>query len=448
MTEIAGTARPDAEVVFDPATYVDGVPFGVLERLRRGRAVVWIPEIPVLGWPEGPGFWLVLRHADVESVLNRPKLFSSALGATQIRDPATPEALSYVRRMMLNMDPPEHSRLRRLLSRSFTPRAVARLEDQVRGHARAICDRVLAGPRGECDFAKDLAADLPLLTLADILGVPAEDRRLLFDWSNRVIGYQDPDYATSAEFDTGAGTGIAAEALRLRPKPDPVTGRMPDPRTREGMPDLYAYAHLLAERKRRDPGDDVMSILLAQSDEDGGQVSAEEFENMFWLFAVAGNETLRNGLPGGCIALLENPEAAGELRADPGLLNTAVDEMLRWWTPVMTFRRTATEDCELAGQPIRAGDKVVVSFTSANRDESVFADPDRFDIRRQPNPHFVFGHGPHFCLGAHLARTQMRALFAEVLARTSDLGYAGTPSYLRSNFQRGVKRLPIAWTAR
>jgi cytochrome P450 len=291
-----------------------------------------------------------------------------------------------------------------------------------------------------------VAADLPLLTLADVLGVPEQDRWLLFDWSNRVIGYQDPDYASSAEFDPAAGTPMAAEALALRPVPD-GDGRMPDPRTREGMPDLYAYAHLLAREKRRHPGDDVMSILLAQADDDGGQVSAAEFENMFWLFAVAGNETLRNGLPGACIALLDHPEAQDELRADPSLMRSAADEMLRWWTPVMTFRRTATADCELGGQPIRAGDKVVVSFTSANRDEAVFADPDRFDIRRHPNPHLVFGHGPHFCLGAHLARIQLRALFEEVLARTSSLRYAGQPSYLRSNFQRGVKRLPVAWTA-
>ncbi|MCL2583719.1 MAG: cytochrome P450 [Streptosporangiales bacterium] len=443
------TTRPDTEVVFDPATYADGVPFGALARLRRDRPVVWVEETPVLGWPEGPGFWLVLSHADVEHVLNQPALFSSSLGATQIRDPATPEALRYVRNMMLNMDPPEHIRLRRMLSRSFTPRAVAGLEVRIRRHARTICDRTFGeAAEGECDFAKDLAADLPLLTLADVLGVPAEDRWLLFDWSNRVIGYQDPDYATSAEFDPGTGTGMAAEALRLRPSPDPVTGRMPDPRTREGMPDLYAYAHLLAEYKRRHPGGDVMSILLAQRDEtDGGRVSAEEFENLFWLFAVAGNETLRNGLPGGCVALLENPGAADELRADPGLLSSAVDEMLRWWTPVMTFRRTATDDCAVGGQAIRAGDKVVVSFISANRDGAVFGDPDRFDIRRRPNPHLVFGHGPHFCLGAHLARTQMSALFSEVLTRTSSLSAAGPPSYLRSNFQRGVKRLPVTWTA-
>ena len=439
------THPPDTEVVFDPATYTAGVPFDALARLRRDAPVAWVDEVPVLGWSAGPGFWLVLRHVDVESVLRRPELFSSALGATQIRDPATPQALDYVRQMMLNMDPPEHSRLRRLLGRSFTPRAIAQLEDGIRGHARAICDRVFAGPGGECDFAKDVAADLPLLALADVLGVPEQDRWLLFDWSNRVIGYQDPDYASSAEFDPAAGTPMAAEALALRPVPD-RDGRMPDPRTREGMPDLYAYAHLLAEEKRRRPGDDVMSILLAQADDGGGRVSAAEFENMFWLFAVAGNETLRNGLPGACIALLEYPEAQRALRADPALLPAAVDEMLRWWTPVMTFRRTATRDCELGGQPIRAGDKVVVSFTSANRDDAVFADPDRFDIRRQPNPHLVFGHGPHFCLGAHLARSQMRALFEEVLARTSALAYAGQPSYLRSNFQRGVKRLPVGWT--
>ena len=190
-----------------------------------------------------------------------------------------------------------------------------------------------------------------------------------------------------------------------------------------------------------------MSILLGQTDEGGDQVSVAEFENMFWLFAVAGNETLRNGLPGGCIALLEHPGAQDELRANPALMPAAADEMLRWWTPVMTFRRTATADCQLGGQPIRAGDKIVVSFTSANRDEAVFADPDRFDLGRQPNPHLVFGHGPHFCLGAQLARTQMCALFDEVLTRTSSLTYVGPPSFLRSNFQRGVKRLPVAWTA-
>jgi cytochrome P450 len=373
-----------------------------------------------------------------------PGTFSSWLGATQVRDAAD---LDWVRRMMLNMDPPDHSRLRRLLTRSFTPRAVAALTEAIEATAARLVDRVVAGaPEGRCDFAKDVAADLPLLTLADVLGVPAEDRWLMFDWSNRVIGWQDPDYATSAAFDGTAGTAMAREALALRPVPD-ADGRMPDPRTRAGMPDLYAYARLLAEEKRRAPGDDVMSILLAQVDEGGGHVSDAEFENMFWLFAVAGNETLRNGLPGGLIALLQHPEQLAVLRADPSLLPGAVDEMLRWWTPVMVFRRTAARDVELGGVRIRAGDKVVVSFTSANRDESVFPDPDRFDVRRAPNPHLSFGHGPHFCLGGQLARAQMRALFGELLRRTERLELDGSPALLRSSFQRGVKQLPIRWTA-
>ncbi|MGQ0620734.1 MAG: cytochrome P450 [Panacagrimonas sp.] len=435
----------DTALVFDPSTYVEGVPFGTLARLRSERPVVWIEEPPLLGWPGGSGFWLVLRHADVESVMTQPALFSSALGGTQTRDPATPDALRFVRRMMLNMDPPEHTRLRRLLAKSFTSRALAQLDERIREHARNIVTHATGdATSGRCDFARDVAADLPLLALADILGVPAEDRMLMFDWSNRVIGYQDPDYASSSAFDLDAGTPMAREAMRLRPKG--ADGLMPDPRTREGMPDLYAYAHLLAEEKRRKPGNDVMSILLAQIDDDGGRVSVEEFENMFWLFAVAGNETLRNGLPGACIALIENPAVQEELRADPAMLPKAVEELLRWWTPVMSFRRTATGDCTLAGVEMRTGDKVVVSFISANRDESVFADPDRLDIRRHPNPHMVFGQGPHFCLGAQLARMQMRALITEVLGRMGRLQYDGTPAFLRSNFQRGVKRLPIRWS--
>jgi cytochrome P450 len=431
--------------LIDPDTFTAGVPYELLTRLRQQSPVVWVDEPPLAGWTGGPGFWLVLRHADVTSVLRQPELFSSWLGGTQVRDPANPSALAFARQMMLNQDPPEHGRLRRLLTRSFTPRAVALLENGIRANAAALVGRALgAADAGECDFATDIAADLPLLTLADVLGVPDSDRWLLFDWSNRVIGYQDPDYASSARFDPTGGTELARQALTARPRPD-ADGRMPDPRTREGMPDLYAYAHLLAEYKRRAPGEDVTSILLAQLDSVDGRVSETEFETLFWLFSVAGNETLRNGLPGGMIALLEHPAAQDMLRADPGRLDVAIEEMLRWWTPVMVFRRTATTDAEIAGVRVRAGDKVVVSFASANRDETVFADPDGFDPGRQPNPHLTFGHGPHFCLGAHLARVQMKALFTELLTRTAAIEYAGRPTYLRSTFQRGVKHLPIRW---
>ena len=428
----------------DPQTFAGGVPFDELERLRAAGPVVWVDEPELPGLSAGPGYHLVLSHELVSRVLSRPREFSSAARGTQIRDPASDDDLAYVRRMMLNTDPPEHSRLRRMLARSFTPRAVAALEQRIADHARHIVDRMLDGP-AECDFAKDVAADLPLLALADVLGVPAEDRWLMFDWSNRVIGFLDPDYASSAAFDSTRGSDLAREALAVRPSPD-ADGRMPDPRSRLGMPDLYRYAHLLGAAKRADPGADVMSILLAQLDDEDGRLSVEEFENMFWLFAVAGNETLRNGLPGAMVALLAHPEVQRELRTDPDLLGTGVDEMLRWWTPVMTFRRTATRDTELGPVPVRAGDKVVVSFIAANRDPQVFDRPEVFDIRRRPNPHLVFGHGPHFCLGAHLARVQMRTLFTELLTRTSWIEPAGEPAYLRSNFQRGVKRLPIRWT--
>lgn len=434
-------AAPGTELIHDPETYVHGAPLDILDRLREtDPGVVWVEEPAAPGFTGGAGYWLVLRHADVKAVLRDPGTFSSFTGATQVRDPATPKDLSYVRRMMLNMDPPQHSRLRKPIQRSFTMRAVARLEEQIAGHVDDILDRTLTSPGHVVDFAKDIAADLPLLTLADVLGVPPEDRMLLFDWSNRVIGFQDPDYATSAAFDPASGTAMARTALALRPGPD-AEGRMPDPRSRAGMPDLYAYAHLLARDKQQHPGEDVMSILLAQ----GEAIGAEEFENMFWLFAVAGNETLRNGLPGGMHALLAHPEAQHRLRTEPELVEPAVEEMLRWWTPVMVFRRTANRDCEIHGQAVAAGEKVVVSFLSANRDPRVFDDPATFQVGRNSRDHLVFGHGPHLCLGAHLARVQMRTMFTHLLGRTTWLEPAGQPALLRSSFQRGVKRLPMHW---
>jgi cytochrome P450 len=428
------TPVSDTDLIYSPNTYVRGVPHESLTRLRATTPVVWVEEKSVDDWPAGPGFWAVLRHADVRHVLRKPRVFSSHQGATQIRDA---EDLGYVRRMMLNMDPPAHSRLRRLLAKAFTPRAVARLVDRTERRARALVDAV--AERGEADFAKEIAADLPLLTLADVFGIPESDRWLLFDWANRVIGYQDAEYAMSSTFDPSGATDMARRAIALRPT------RPVNPRARGGMPDLYAYAHELGDHKRRHPGDDIMTALMHQVDDEDGQVTVEEFENLFWLFAVAGNETVRNGLPGGMFALLRHPGELRRLRADRGLLDTAVEEMLRWWTPVMNFRRTAGADTVVGNVPVRKGEKIVVWFSSANRDEEVFPEPSRFDVGRRPNDHLSFGHGPHFCLGAHLARAQMRAMFAAVLDRFDDIEPAGEPVRLRSNFQNGIKRLPIRW---
>ncbi|SCL29589.1 Cytochrome P450 [Micromonospora rhizosphaerae] len=435
----------DSGVIFDPDTYTRRVPYEEFARLREAAPVSWVEGTAVGPWSAGPGFWAVWRHADVKAVLRNPKVFSSYLGATQIRDPATPADLAYVRQMMLNMDPPVHSRLRRLLARAFTPRAVAALQDRINARAREL---VAAVPDdGVTDFVK-VAADLPLCTLADVLGVPGSDRYLLFDWANRVIGYQDPEYSTSDLAATMVSTTpMAQAALAVRPKPD-GDGRMPDPRTRAGIPDLYAYAHEFAAQKRRNPGEDIMSILLQQVDDEDGRVSVEEFENLFWLFAVAGNETLRNGIPGGMAALLAHADQWERLDKDRTLLGTAVEEMLRWWTPVVHFRRTTTIDTTLGGVDIKAGDKVVVYFASANRDPRAFPSPEAFDVGRSPNDHLAFGHGPHFCLGAALGRHQMKAMFAAVLDRFAAVEPAGEAVRLRSNFQNGLKRLPVRFTPR
>jgi cytochrome P450 len=432
----------DTAAIVDPDTYLTGVPHETFARLRAESAVVWMDEPAIDGGPAGPGFWAVLRHAEVKDVMRDPAGYSSHLRATQITDPPSEAALAFVRQMMLNQDPPEHSRLRKLLTRAFTPRAIARLDDKINGWARDLVRGV--ADRGECDFATDIAADLPLLTLSEIFGVPSADRWLMFDWSNRVIGYQDQEYALSARAAADGSTEMARRAIALRPEPD-EHGRLPDQRTRDGMPDLYAYAHDLGEYKRHDPGEDIMSNLMREVDDAGGRVSVGEFENLFWLFSVAGNETLRNALPGGMHALMSNVDEYRKVLADRSLLPRAVEEMLRWWSPVMRFRRTATVDTELGGAPIRAGDKVVVWFSSANRDERAFAEPDRFEVNREQNDHLSFGHGPHYCIGAHLAKVQMRALFTALFDVLGEVEPAGEPVRLRSNFQNGIKHLPIRW---
>ncbi|MGF1596392.1 MAG: cytochrome P450 [Acidimicrobiales bacterium] len=439
-----GVLAEDLHALYDSATYRTGAPHAAVDRLRAVGPVVRVPEPALGGSPAGPGYWAVLGHAETRAVLRNAAVFSTHAGGTQLRDPVTADDLAFVQQMMLNMDPPDHSRLRGLLSKAFVPRAVAAIEAEITARARELVTAV--ADRGRCDLVTDVVGDLPVAVLAAVLGVPDEDRGLLYDWSNRVIGYQDADYATSSTFDTASGTDLARAALAVRPAPAP-DGTLPDPRTRAGLADLYAYAHGLADLRRADPGDDVVSLLLRATYE-GTVLSNEEFETMFFLFAVAGNETLRNAIPGAMLTLIEHPDQYELLLARPELLAPAVEEMLRYWPPVIHFRRTAVADVELGGQRISAGDKVAVYHLAANRDPAVFDDPHRFDITRTGLDHVTFGFGPHFCLGAHLARLQMTSMIGEILARLGRLELDGEPVRLQSNFQQGLKHLPIRWSGR
>ncbi|MEY9861598.1 cytochrome P450 [Catenulispora sp. GAS73] len=446
--------------IFHPQTYTAAVPYARFAELRRTTPVCWIEESAVGAWPAGPGYWGVFAHADVKRVLRDPQTFSSHLGGTQIRDPETADDLAFVRAMMLNQDPPALSRLRRIVAAAFTPRAVRALEETIAERARVLIDAVL--PAGHADFV-EVAADLPVWTLARVMGVPDEDRRLLYDWANRVIGYQDTDYAGLTTADAAALSPLGRAALAERPammtRPD---GRPLNPRSRAGLADMYAYAHgLAAASTDTDAAPDAAAATLAAARTAAPAPAAPtgivarllaegltdaEFENMFFLFAVAGNETLRNGIPGALLTLLQHPDQLADLRRDPeARLDAAVDELLRYWPPVMQFRRTATCDVTLGGRAIRAGDKVVVYHASANRDETVFRDPDRLDLTRNPNDHVSFGFGPHYCLGAHLAKTQMRAMLGQVLTRMPRIRPDGDPVRLTSNFQNGLKHLPVRW---
>jgi cytochrome P450 len=420
---MSGARQPAVPDVFDPRLYAVGVPHAAYRVLRDHHPVVRQEEPEVLGWPAGPGFWAVTRHADVVRVLKDSTTYSSYLGATQIRDP-DPEDLSFIRRMMLNQDPPGHGALRRLVSRAFTPRRVDHFEAVARARARTLLERAVQEARagdGTRDLVTAVTDDYALLNLADLLGIPEPDRGLLLHWTRRVIGYQDPDEAGPPTLD--------------------AAGKPVNPRSPAMLEDMFAYARQLATYKRRHPGDDVMTTLAADP-----ELASTALEMFFFLLTVAGNDTVRSAAPGGLLALAEDPAAYGALRAGHARLNTAVEELLRWHPPVLTFRRTASVDTELAGQRIRAGDKVVVFHASANHDERVFTDPHRLDLARAPNPHVSFGDGPHVCLGAHFARLQLRVLYEETLRALPSLCIAGPPRRLVSNFINGIKSLPVQLT--
>ena len=390
----------------DSSIYARGVPYDWFAELRR-QGVVWHEE------REGPGFWAVTRYHDCVAVNREYENFSSANKAVFIWE--LPESeLAQQQLMMLNMDPPLHTRYRRLVNKGFTPRMVAQLEQHIHETADEIIDGVI--DTGSADFVTDLVAELPLIVIAELLGVPRDDRHRVFDWSNSMVGNEDPEYQITA-----------------------------DQATQSAM-ELYAYAAELFSKKRLDPHEDLMSALT-QVEIEGESLSDLDLELFFLLLSVAGNETTRNLMAGAMQAFFDHPGEWQRLLADRSLLTPAIEEMLRYVSPVMNFRRQATVDFELGGQEIRAGEKVVFFHASANRDEAVFEQPDRFDVGRDPNPHMAFGGGgPHFCLGANLARLEIRVMFEHLLDRMPDLQAAGPAERLQSNFINGIKHLPVSFS--
>jgi cholest-4-en-3-one 26-monooxygenase len=389
--------------LFSPDTYQKGVPHDAFRFLRLEAPVYFHAE------PGGAGYWALTKYHDIVAVGKDPARFSSWRGGTNIQDYA-PEDLSAIRMMMVNMDPPQHAKFRRLARHGFTPRMTSLLEPRIRAVTTEILDRV--DGRSGCDFVREIAAELPLQVIAELLGVPREDRPRLFDWSNRLIGFDDPEFQTSL-----ADGKLAAM-------------------------EVWMYANQLAMSRQGKSGEDLVSVLM-NAEVDGEKLTEMEFDSFFLLLAVAGNETTRNLISGGLLALLEHPTQRDRLVADPSLTGSAVEEMLRWVTPVMYFRRTVTCDVELRGVKLREHDKVVLYYPSGNRDEEVFPEPDRFDVGRAPNDHLAFGAGEHFCLGASLARLEIRIMFEELLRRFPRIQLAGPVRRLRSNFINGYKEIPV-----
>lgn len=400
--------------VFTPTAYDGGFPHETFTALRSSAPVRWTSESLTSEYPAirapGPGFWAVSRYQDVGRVLRDPGTFSSHRGGTFIVD-SPPEALALQQEMMLNQDAPDHSRLRRIINRAFTPRAVERLRPGIEASTAEILDA--SANKGHVDLVDDIAAELPLMTLCRLLGVPLSERRLLFDWTNRLTAP-----ASSADL-----LGALSEMRR------------------------YCLEHSAA--KRANPTDDVWSTLVTTGLDDGDDARLTDDElAMYWqLLVIAGNETTRNSISGGLLALWDHPAEADRVRTDPHVVATAVEEILRWVSPVNHFRRTATTDVELGGVTIAAGDKVVVYFPSANRDESVFDDPFRFDVGRDPNPHLAFGAGPHFCLGASLARLQLRTMVPEFLRRFPEARATAPVDRVPITFLSGIRSVPVHLTS-
>jgi cytochrome P450 len=382
----------------DPDTYVAGPPHELFAELRRSDPVRWQAT------SDGGGFWAILKHADVEHVAREPVLFSSAEGGVVLED-LDPPQLEQMRGMLLAMDPPRHREVRRPLVARLTPKQIAKLDDDI----RAICRDIFAAADGELDFVSEVAAKLPTRVIGQVMGLPVEDWDRIHELAERITRGQDPAYA-----DQGDSAGRASQ-------------------------DMGAYAYTLAV-SRIEAGsqpDDLTTVLLSAHD-------PVAFASLFVQLVTAGQDTTATLLAGGLLALLEHPDQLADLRADSSLLPAAVEEMLRYANPLHYFRRTATENTDIRGVKIAGGDKVAMYYTSANRDEDVFADPQQFDVRRSPNRHLSFGTAEHFCVGAHLARLEARVFFEELLATYRSIEPAGHPVRLRSNLNNALKSLPLS----
>ena len=386
--------------------YVNGVPWEQFRRLRE-EAPLYFHQPKEADQPKD-GFWVVTRHADCVKVNRQWESFSSQRkGALLVEDRPDLEFA----RMLIDLDPPEHQRLRQLVSRGFTPKVIRSMD----GHFREVADQIIgdAAARGQFDFVTDVAAELPLYAIAQLLGLPQEDRHKVFKWSNAMIGAADPEYQGADD--------MAATA----------------------MTELYMYANELAAARKIEPKQDIITTLL-EADGDQ-QLTEHEFDLFILLLSVAGNETTRNATAQGMLAFLENPEQWKLLQSDPAkYIDGAVEEVLRFGTPVMQFRRTVTSDMELHGKQIKEGDAIAMYYVSANRDPEVFPNPDSFDITRSPNPHLAFGGGgPHHCLGVSLARLEMRIMFEVLIDKVDHFELVEPPARLRSNFIHGIKHLTV-----
>ncbi len=399
----------------DPDNYVERVPFEWFEELRHTAPVSWQEE------PAGnAGFWAVTRYDDLVAVHMDWETFSSEVGAVSLEELDAKQL--EIRKSMLDTDPPRHRELRNICNKRFSARAIGRYEDFIREVARGVLDRAL--PLGEFDFVAEIAKELPIRFLCAIFTVPQEDAPELIAWGDRMIGNQDPQFS-DAVIDQ-----VDTEEFRYLPFRSPAAL------------EVFAYADRMRDLRLEEPADDVITALtVAQSE---GTLNEREFHNYFSLLMIAGNETTRHTISHGLQALIEHPDQLDRLKTDPSIMPTAVEEICRWATPVMHFRRTATRDVELRGQHIRKGDKVVTWHISANRDETVFPEPFRFDLTRQPNEHVTFGPGgPHFCLGAHLAKLETKIMFEELLPRLKSIELTGPVERMRSNFVNGIKRIPV-----